>query len=98
METSGNRRLLVAWLVLVAITLIYLRIDNSADDHGILLASTAVTVAAICLALAKVWIIMREFMDVRHAPPGLRRLTNLLVVVMAAPLLGAYFARRAVAA
>ena len=31
-ETSGKKRLLGAWLVLVAITLIYLWIDHSADD------------------------------------------------------------------
>ena len=44
-----------------------------------LVASTAVTVAAICLALVKVRIIMREFMEVRHAPPLLRRLTDLWI-------------------
>lgn len=97
METSGNRRLLVAWLVLVAITLIYLWIDDSADDSGVLVASTAVTVAAICLALVKFRIILREFMDVRHAPPKLRRLTDLLVIVIAVSLLGTYLVGRAVA-
>ena len=97
METSSKTRLFVAWIVLVAITLIYLRIDNSADANGILLASTAVTVAAIVLALAKVWIIMREFMDVRHAPVLLRRLTDALVAVIAIALLTTYFVGKAVA-
>jgi len=96
-ETSTKRRLFVVWLVLVAITLIYFWIDHSADDHGILMPSTAVTVAAISLALVKLWIIMREFMDVRHAPRQLRRLTDLLVVVLGAALLSAYFAGKAVA-
>jgi hypothetical protein len=96
-ETSGKKRLLVAWLVLVAITLIYLWIDNSADDDGVLVASTTVTVAAICLALVKFRIILREFMDVRHAPPVLRRLTDLLVALIAASLLGTYLIGRAVA-
>ena len=90
-------RLLVAWLVLVAITIIYLWIDNSADDNGVLVASTAVTVTAIGLALVKFRIIMREFMDVRHAPRLLRRLTDILVVVVAVSLLSAYFVGRAVA-
>ena len=63
MKTTADKRLFVVWLILVAITLIYLRIDNSADDHGVRLASTSVTVAAICLALAKVWLIAREFME-----------------------------------
>ena len=97
MERSDKTRLFVAWLVLVAITLIYLWIDHAADASGVLLASTAVTIAAIGLALVKVRIIMREFMDVRHAPPLLRRLTDLLVAVMAVAMLGTYLVGRAVA-
>ena len=42
METSGKKRLTVAWLVVVAITLIYLWIDHTADDGGVPMASTAV--------------------------------------------------------
>ena len=47
-------------------------IDGSADDHGVPGASTFASVAAIALALVKLRIIMREFMDVRHAPRVLR--------------------------
>jgi len=96
-ETSSKRRLLVAWLVLVAITIMYLWIDHSADDSGVLVASTAVTVTAIFLALVKFRIIMREFMDVRHAPPVLRRLTDLWVAVIGVALLASYLVGRAVA-
>ena len=97
METSGKKRLFVAWLVLVAITLIYLWIDHSADTSGVLVASTVVTVSAIVLALVKFRIIMREFMDVRQAPPPLRRLTDLLVAVIAVSLLASYLIGRALA-
>ena len=97
METSGRTRLLVAWLVVVAITLIYFWIDGAADDSGVAVASAAVTVSAIFLALVKFRIVMREFMDVRHAPPLLRRLTDLLVGVIAVSLLGTYLVGRAVA-
>ena len=97
MQTSGKKRLLGAWLVLVAITLIYLWIDHSADTSGVLVASTAVTVFAIVLALVKFRIILREFMDVRHAPPMLRRLTDLLVAVIAVSLLASYLIGRAIA-
>ena len=97
METAAKRWLLVAWGAVVAITVIYFWIDRSADDRGALVASTAVTVAAIGLALVKFRIILREFMDVRHAPLLLRRVTDLLVVVIAAALLSAYFVGRAVA-
>lgn len=96
MEASGKKRLIVAWLIVVAITVIYLWIDNTADDRGVVVASTAVTLAAIGLALVKFRIIMREFMDVRHAPPLLRRLTDLLMAVIAVALLTAYFVGRAV--
>ena len=97
MEAQAKKRLLVAWVIVVAITMIYLWIDRSADDHGVPVASVAVTVAAIGLAVVKFRIIMREFMDVRHAPPGLRLITDLLVGVIAVALLTAYFIGRAVA-
>ena len=97
MQTSDKKRLLGAWLVLVAITLIYLWIDHSADTSGVLVASTAVTVFAIVLALVKFRIIVRELMDVRHAPPVLRRITDLLVAVIAVALLTSYLIGRAVA-
>jgi len=92
---STNSRLMIAWLALVAITLIYLWIDNSADKRGVLVASTTVTVTAVFLALVKFRIIMREFMDVRHAPRLLQRLSDILVVVIGISLLGTYAVGRA---
>jgi len=38
---------------------------------------------------------MREFMDVRHAPRMMRRLTDLLVAVIAVALLASYAAGKA---
>ena len=96
-ENRFNKRLFGVWLVLVAISLAYLWIDHAATHEGIPTASTVVTVVAICFALAKVRIIMREFMEVRVAPRVLRRLTDFWVVVMAAAMLGVYFAGKAVA-
>jgi hypothetical protein len=95
-DTSTKRRLNIAWLVLVAITVAYLWIDHSADKHGVAVASTAATVSAILLALVKYRIIMREFMDVRHAPPRLRHLSDILVLVIGVALLTSYFVGRAV--
>ena len=92
-----NKRLNRAWLVLVAITVAYLWIDHTAAESGVRVSSTAVTVSAIVLALVKYRIIMREFMDVRQAPPLLRRLTDVLVAVIAVSLLACYFVGRAVA-
>ena len=96
-DTTRNMRLFLVWLVLVAISLAYLWIDHTATHGGLPSASTAVTVAAICLALIKVRIIMREFMAVRLAPPFLRRLTDFWVVLMATALLGVYLPGKAVA-
>lgn len=97
MNLSARRRLAVAWIVVVALTLIYLVIGGSVDDEGIPGASTAASVTAIALALTKMRIIMREFMDVRHAPRVLRTMTDALVIVMGASLLGTYLVGRAVA-
>ena len=91
MTGTFNKRLAIVWLVLSAMTLAYVWLDRSADDDGVLKASTVVTVSAIIIALVKVRIIFREFMEVRHAPALLRRLTDAWVVLMAVCLLGSYF-------
>ena len=90
--TTSNKRLLIAWLVLAGLTLGYLWIDRTADHGGSPVPSAAVTVAAILIALVKVRIIFREFMDVRHAPPWLCRLTDAWVVLIAVCLLASYLA------
>ena len=97
MDTRFNTRLFVVWLILVGITVAYLWIDHTASHHGVPRASTAVTVAAICIALLKVRIIMREFMEVRGAPPLLCRLTDFWVLLMGAALLSVYAVGKAVA-
>jgi hypothetical protein len=90
-STTFNKRLLVVWLVLSSMTLAYVWMDSSVDDDGMLRASTVVTVSAIVIALIKVRIIFREFMEVRHAPALLSRLTDAWVLIMGACLLGSYF-------
>jgi Prokaryotic Cytochrome C oxidase subunit IV len=95
-STTFNKRLMIVWLVLSAMTFAYIWLDDRADDDGVLKASTVVTVGAIVIALVKVRIIFREFMEVRHAPAFLRRLTDAWVVLIAACLLGSYFIGMAV--
>jgi hypothetical protein len=97
MDTAFNKRLFVVWLVLVAISLAYLWIDHAASHEGLPTASTVVTVVAICFALIKVRIIMREFMEVRSAPRFLLRITDFWVLLMGVAMLGVYFAGKAVA-
>ena len=97
MRTSASHRLTRAWAVLVTITVAYLAIDHRAARDGHPVGSTAATVLAITLGLVKVRLILRELMDVRHAPAVLRRCTDLLVGTMGAALLGTYVVGHALA-
>src|SRR3954447_16333806 len=90
MNTGVKNRLLIVWLILSSITLVYLWMDHSVDDHGVLKSSAVITCSAIVIALIKVRIIFREFMEVRHAPVLLCRLTDLWVVLMAVALIASY--------
>jgi hypothetical protein len=49
-------------------------------------------VGAVLIALVKVRLILREFMEVRHAPVLLGRLTDLWLALTAVAVLGGYFA------
>jgi hypothetical protein len=84
-----NKRLLFVWVILAGLTLAYLWIDHSAG--GLLKSSAVVTSSVIVIALIKVRIIFREFMEVRDAPVLLCRLTDAWVVLIAAALLTSYF-------
>jgi Prokaryotic Cytochrome C oxidase subunit IV len=96
-STTSNRRLLIAWAILASMTLVYVWLDHSVDQSGTLKASTVVTVSVIVIALIKVRIIFREFMEVRHAPVLLRRLTDGWVVLIGVCLLTSYFVGSAIA-
>ena len=97
MSTTFNKRLLIVWAILTSMTLVYVWLDHSVDENGTLKASTVVTVSAIVIALIKVRIIFREFMEVRHAPALLCRLTDGWVVLIGVSLLGSYFVGSAIA-
>jgi Prokaryotic Cytochrome C oxidase subunit IV len=96
-SATFNKRLMIVWLVLSLMTFAYIWLDDRADDDGILRASTMVTVSAIVIALVKVRIIFREFMEVRHAPTVLRRLTDAWVLLIGVCLISSYFIGSAVA-
>ena len=85
-----NRRLLFVWLALSGITLAQFAV-GSVDEDGPLRPNVAVTTAAIVIALIKVRVVIREFMEVRHAPVLLGRLTDLWLVLTGVSLLGSYF-------
>jgi hypothetical protein len=95
-NTNSENRLVVAWLVLSAITLSQLGV-GSIEGETALDPNALVTCGAIVIALLKVRIIFREFMEVRHAPARLGRLTDAWVVLTGAVLLGSYFIGTALA-
>ena len=84
-----NKRLLVVWVVLASFTLAYLWIDHSAGAAP--RPSVIVTSSVIVIALIKVRIIFREFMEVRQAPALLCRLTDVWVLLIGVGLFGSYF-------
>ena len=88
---------MIVWLALSAITLAQLAV-GSLDGPRALRPNAAITTGAIALALVKVRIVLREFMEVRHAPVLLCRLTDLWVVLAGASLLGGYFVGGALSA
>ena len=96
MSVAFNKRLLIVWLILSSMTLVYVWMDQAVDENGTLRASTVVTVSAIVIALIKVRIIFREFMEVRHAPVLLCRLTDAWVLLIGLCLLGSYFVGMAI--
>lgn len=84
-----NKRLPLVWVILASLTLAYLWIDHSVD--GSPRSSAVITSSVIVIALIKVRIIFREFMEVRQAPVLLCRLTDGWVILIGASLLACYF-------
>ena len=91
MNAGAEKRLMLVWLALSAITLAQLGIGSVGAQAG-LAPNAAIAASAIGIALIKVRIIIREFMEVRHAPVLLCRLTDLWVVLTGAMLLGGHLA------
>ena len=89
MSANADRRLLVAWLALVAVTLVSWWIGSS-HGNGEFHSSAPITYAVIGIAAIKIRVIVREFMEVRHAPRLLRRLADGWTLFVVVALLGIY--------
>ena len=90
MSSGSTKRLTLAWLALSAITIAQLGV-RSLDGRREFAPDVGIASLAIAIALVKVRIIFREFMEVRRSPRLLRRLTDLWLVLTGAMLLGSYF-------
>ena len=91
MNAGFEKRLIAVWLALSAITILQLGI-GSFEGRAALAGTSALAASVIGVALIKVRIILREFMEVRHAPALLGRLTDLWVVLTGAILLAGHLA------
>lgn len=82
--------LILAWLLLVAVTLVSSRIGGP-HSPGWIGSAAAVTVIVLCIAYAKVAVVMFTFMEVRAAPIVLRLLCAAWLAVVLTGLLAVYF-------
>jgi hypothetical protein len=89
MSRVVDKRLLLVWLGLSAITVLQLWL-SSVNGQAEMTPNATVTIGVIAMALIKVRIIVREFMEVRHAPVLLCRLTDAWMVITGLALLGVY--------
>lgn len=90
MNSFVEKRLFVVWIALSLISLLQLWF-SAAGGQETLAPNATITVGVIAMALVKVRFIVREFMEVRHAPPLLCQLTDAWIGLTAVALLGAYF-------
>lgn len=72
----SNRAITLAWLALSAITVLSWWLAPGHSD-GLATADLPITVVAVALGAIKCRVIIRYFMEVRHAPPWLRHGTDL---------------------
>ena len=82
-------RLRVVWLALVAVTLVSWWL-GSRHGPGDVTSNAPITYGVILIAGIKLRVIVREFMEVRHAPEVLRRLTDGWTLFVIAALLAIY--------
>jgi hypothetical protein len=89
MRPNPESRLALVWLALLTVTLISWWI-GSRHGHAQFASNSAITYSVILIAGVKVRVIIREFMEVRHAPVLLRRLTDGWILFVILAVLGIY--------
>jgi hypothetical protein len=89
MVATFEKRLAVICFVLCAITVVSWWI-GSHHNHRAFTPNSAVTFSVISIAAVKVRLIISEFMEARHAPPLLRRITDAWLSLLVATLLAIY--------
>jgi hypothetical protein len=77
------------WIALSALAIVSWWLAPT-HSGGTVIPSIPITVAAMCLALIKVRLIIRVFMEVRSAPTWLKRATDAWLIVLIASVLAVY--------
>ena len=90
MGILSDKRLACAWAILVGITLISWFIATR-HGTGVMQPDPAVGMIAIVITLAKVRVISREFMELRHAPAMLKAAIDGWLVAFGLAMVVAYF-------
>ncbi|BBY14999.1 cytochrome C oxidase subunit IV family protein [Mycolicibacterium litorale] len=88
-RTAAPRAVTVAWLALAAITVLSWWLAP-AHSHGPVTSSVPITLAVAALAVIKSRLIIRYFMEVRHAPRWLQLSTDAWLLVLWAAILAVY--------
>jgi Prokaryotic Cytochrome C oxidase subunit IV len=83
-------RLTLTWILLSGITIVSWQLGLKHAGHALQL-NTGITAGVIAFSLVKTRFIMREFMDVRHAPASIKWLTDIWLVVVFAILMTVYY-------
>lgn len=85
-DRSVKHLLLLVWGALVAATAVSWFVG---DDHGLGTGDAAV-LGVLAITFTKVWLVGLHFMELRTAPPVLRRLFNGYVVLVPVALAAVY--------
>lgn len=79
-QQPASRRLTYVWLGLCALTVVSaLAAATSGDGHHV-----AIGLAVLLVGAVKVRLVLQEFMELRHAPSWLGRLTDVWLVTVVA--------------
>ncbi len=85
----SGRTTTYVWAILSAITIVSWFLAP-AHEHGVVVASTPITIAVLLLALVKTRLIIQHFMEVRTAPVWLKLATDAWLVVLFGGILAIY--------
>jgi hypothetical protein len=89
MTTLYRDRLVIVWLLLIAVTLLSSMIGG-ADGLAKASGGILVTIAVLAIAFLKVAAVMFTYMDVRGAPPALKVACVVWLVVVFSVLTATY--------